>query len=70
MLLEQVLDSGDDKSEYEYEFESEPDFEDEDKTDNVKEEASNKISRPTFSPLTEEQLEAKRQEKMWDVGDY
>ena len=70
MLLTQILDSGDDENEHEYEFESEAEYEYEDKTDNVKEEASNKKPWPTFSPLTEEQLEAKRQEKMWDVGDY
>jgi hypothetical protein len=39
-------------------------------TENKKEEENQKKPWPTFSPLTEAQLEAKRQKKMWDVGDY
>jgi hypothetical protein len=68
MLLVQVLESDDD--DYSYEYNSEPEYNDEDEDDNIKEEAPKKKPWPTFSPLTEEQLEAKRQEKMWDIGDY
>jgi hypothetical protein len=61
MLLEQVLDSEDD--DYSYEYDSKPEYNDKNEDDNINEEPPKEKSWPTFSPLTEEQLEAKRQEK-------